>query len=258
MSLIKSEIRKVLYVRANWGILLASVVISIISVGLTPFIFEAGDVGRGLTLDSSQAIDAVYANAISGYIFVIILGIMLMTGEYRHGTAVATFLARPKREVVLAAKLGIAAIVGAVFMLISVWAAILGGIIVLARFDNAAAPSSGTFLNLTIAGLVSGAILAVIGVAIGALLKSQILAIVFSLVYLFVIDPLLLVLWVDIAKYLPGGLITAMTAIDIDAPEFGINTANFLDPIQATLLLLGYGAVFALTSLVTSMKRDVE
>jgi ABC-2 type transport system permease protein len=258
MSLIKSEIRKVLYVRANWGILLASVFISIISVVITPFIFEAGNVGGGLTLDSPQAIDAIYANAISGYIFVIILGIMLMAGEYRHGTAVATFLARPKREIVLAAKLGIAAIVGAVFMLISVWASILAGIIVLASFDNAAAPSSGTFLNLTIAGLVSGAILAVIGVAIGALLKSQILAIVFSLVYLFVIDPLLLVLWVDIAKYLPGGLITAMTAIDIDAPEFGINTANFLDPIQATLLLLGYGAVFALTSLVTSMKRDVE
>jgi ABC-2 type transport system permease protein len=258
MSLIKSELRKVLYVRANWGILLASVVISIISVVITPFIFEAGNVGGGLTLDSPQAIDAIYANAISGYIFVIILGIMLMAGEYRHGTAVATFLARPKREIVLAAKLGIAAIVGAVFMLISVWASILAGIIVLASFDNAAAPSSGTFLNLTIAGLVSGAILAVIGVAIGALLKSQMLAIVFSLVYLFVIDPLLLVLWVNIAKYLPGGLITAMTAIDIDAPELGINTANFLDPIQATLLLLGYGAVFALTSLVTSMKRDVE
>ena len=258
MSLIKSEVRKVLYVRANWGILLASVVISIISVVITPFIFEAGNVGGGLTLDSPQAIDAVYANAISGYIFVIILGIMLMAGEYRHGTAVATFLARPKREIVLAAKLGIAAIVGAVFMLISVWASIVAGIIVLATFDNAAAPSSSTFLNLTIAGLVSGAILAVIGVAIGALLKSQMLAIVFSLVYLFVIDPLLLVLWVDIAKYLPGGLITAMTAVDIDAPEFGINTANFLDPIQATLLLLGYGAVFALTSLVTSMRRDVE
>lgn len=258
MSLIKSELRKVLYVRANWGILLASVVISIISVVITPFIFAAGNIGGGLTLDSPQAIDAVYANAISGYIFVIILGIMLMAGEYRHGTAVATFLARPKREIVLAAKLGIAAIVGAVFMLISVWASILAGIIVLASFDNAAAASSGTFLNLTIAGLVSGAILAVIGVAIGALLKSQMLAIVFSLVYLFVIDPLLLVLWVDIAKYLPGGLITAMTAIDIDAPEFGINTANFLDPIQATLFLLGYGAVFALTSLVTSMRRDVE
>ena len=258
MSLIKSELRKVLYVRANWGILLASVVISIISVVITPFIFAAGNVGAGLTLDSPQAIDAVYANAISGYIFVIILGIMLMAGEYRHGTAVATFLARPKREIVLAAKLGIAAIVGAVFMRISVWASILAGIIVLATFDNAAAPSSSTFLNLTIAGLVSGAILAVIGVAIGALLKSQMLAIVFSLVYLFIIDPLLLVLWVDIAKYLPGGLITAMTAVDIDAPEFGINTANFLDPIQATLLLLGYGAVFARTSLVTSMRRDVE
>ena len=42
MSLIKSELRKVLYVRANWGILVAAIVISIISVVITPFIFEAG------------------------------------------------------------------------------------------------------------------------------------------------------------------------------------------------------------------------
>lgn len=51
MSLIKSELRKVLYVRANWGILLAAIVISIISVVITPFIFEAGNVGAGLTLE---------------------------------------------------------------------------------------------------------------------------------------------------------------------------------------------------------------
>jgi hypothetical protein len=75
---------------------------------------------------------------------------------------------------------------------------------------------------------------------------------------LFVIDPLLLVLWTDGGKYLPGGLITAMTAVDIDAPELGINTADYLDPIQATLVLLGYGAVFALISLVTSMRRDID
>jgi hypothetical protein len=49
-----------------------------------------------------------------------------------------------------------------------------------------------------------------------------------------------------------------MTAVDIDAPELGINTADYLDPIQATLVLLGYGAVFALISLVTSMRRDID
>jgi ABC-type transport system involved in multi-copper enzyme maturation permease subunit len=130
-------------------------VISIISVVITPFIFESGNVGRGLTLDSVQAIDSVYANAISGYIFVIILGIMLMAGEYRHGTAVATFLTRPKREVVLAAKLGIAAIVGAVFMLISVWASIFAGMITLSGFENAAAPVRDSS-NMIVAAISTG------------------------------------------------------------------------------------------------------
>ena len=258
MALIKSEFRKVLYARANWGLLLATIFISVISVVTTPFIFASAPAGIQIGVDSVEGVDAAYANAISGYVFVIILGVMLMAGEYRHGTAVATFLTHPKREVVLAAKLGIAAITGALFMLVSVWVSIIAGIITLSTFEDAVSPSSDIFLNLTLAGLVSGAVLGVIGVAIGALLKNQMLAIVFSLIYLFVIDPLLLVLFSDVGKFLPGGLITGMLSIDIEAPELGLNTSQYLDPIPSMFILLGYGLVFSAVAYFTSMKRDID
>jgi hypothetical protein len=100
--------------------------------------------------------------------------------------------------------------------------------------------------------------LGIIGVALGTLVRNQMLAITGALLYLFVIDPILLALAPDTGKYLPVGLITAMLALDIEAPEFGIDTTAYLPPLTATVVLLGYGAVFAGLAIATSLRRDIE
>ena len=260
LALFKSEWRKLIYVRANWGLLIAATFISVLSVVVTPFILTTGDAGEllGLGLDQTAAVDATYANGISGYIFAIILGIMLMAGEFRHGTAVATFLTAPRRGVVLTAKLVIAAIGGVLLMVVSTGASLISGYFTLLGFEDVAEPSDNLFLNTMIAATISGAVLGVIGVAIGTLIRNQMLAIVGALVYLFLIDPLLLALWPDAGKFLPSGLITAMLAIDISAPELGFDTTNYLPALTATLVLLGYGAVFAFIAIATSLRRDID
>jgi ABC-type transport system involved in multi-copper enzyme maturation permease subunit len=260
LALFKSEWRKLIYVRANWGLLIAATFISVLSVVVTPFILTTGDAGEllGLGLDQTAAVDATYANGISGYIFAIILGIMLMAGEFRHGTAVATFLTAPRRGAVLTAKLVMAAIGGVLLMVVSTGASLISGYFTLLGFEDVAEPSDNLFLNTMIAATISGAVLGVIGVAIGTLIRNQMLAIVGALVYLFLIDPLLLALWPDAGKFLPSGLITAMLAIDISAPELGFDTTNYLPALTATLVLLGYGAVFAFIAIATGLRRDID
>ena len=258
MNLIKSEWRKLVYVRANWGLVFAATFISALSVAVTPFIIDSQSELFGFGLDQQEAVDSVYANGISGYIFAIILGIMLMAGEFRHGTAVATFLTAPKRGVVVLAKLVVAAIGGILLMLISALASFLAGYLALAQFPDAASPSETLFLNTITASVLGGAVLAVVGVAIGTLVRNQMLAIVGALVYLFIIDPVLLALLPDAGKWLPTGLITAMLAIDVNAPELGMNTSDYLSPWLATLVLVGYGVVFAVTAWATSLKRDID
>lgn len=258
MKLIKSEWRKLIYARAHWGLLIAATFISTLSVVVTPFIIESQSDLFGFGLDQTEAVDAIYANGISGYIFAIILGIMLMAGEFRHGTAVATFLTAPKRGSVLAAKLGIAAIGGTLIMWVSAGISFLAGYIALLNFENVAAPSENLFLNTMIASTIGGAVLGVIGVALGTLVRNQMLAITGALVYLFIIDPILLAVWPDVGKFLPTGLITAMLAIDIDAPELGFDTSNYLPPLEATGFLLAYGVVFAGVALATSLRRDID
>ena len=99
MRLLASELRKVIYVRANWGILIAAILLSALSTSITVPILQADDGNAfGISLSTTMGADAVYANAVSGYIFAIILGVILMAGEFRHGTAVATFLTSPKRS----------------------------------------------------------------------------------------------------------------------------------------------------------------
>ena len=258
MNLIKSEWRKLVYVRANWGLVFAATFISALSVAVTPFIIDSQSELFGFGLDQQEAVDSVYANGISGYIFAIILGIMLMAGEFRHGTAVATFLTAPKRGVVVLAKLGIAALGGILLMVISALASFLAGYVALLQFAEAADPSDTLFLNTITASVIGGAVLAIIGVAIGTLVRNQMLAIVGALVYLFIVDPVLLALLPDAGKWLPTGLITAMLAIDVNAPELGMNTSDYLSPWLATLVLIGYGVVFAVTAWATSLKRDID
>lgn len=260
LNLLKSELRKLIYVRANWGLLIAATFISVLSVVITPFVLDSVGGGEllGLGLDQQAAIDATYANGISGYVFALILGILMMAGEFRHGTAVATFLTSPKRAVVLAAKLTVAAIGGLILMVISTGLSLIAGYVVLLGFENAAKPSENLFLNTMVASAIGGAVLAVIGVAIGTLVRNQMLAIVGALVYLFIVDPLLLALWPDTGKWLPSGLITAMLSIDISAPELGFDTTGYLPALTATLVLLGYGVVFSAIAIATSLRRDID
>ena len=258
MNLIKSEWRKLVYARANWGLLIAATLISVLSVVVTPFILSSQGEMFGLSLESTSAVDSVYANGISGYIFAIILGILLMAGEFRHGTAVATFLTSPKRGAVVANKLAIAAIAGVLLMWISTGISMIAGWVALSTFEEAGTPSDNLLINTFIAATIGGAVLGIIGVAIGTLVRNQMMAIVGSLIYLFVIDPLLLALLPDAGKWLPSGLITAMLSLDINAPELGFDTSNYLPAFVAALVLLGFGVVFAALAITSSLRRDVE
>jgi phosphatidylglycerophosphate synthase len=98
----------------------------------------------------------------------------------------------------------------------------------------------------------------VLGASIAALIRSQIISLIGVLIWLFAIEPILLLLFPDQGKFFLQGLITAIMALDVESEQFNLNTADFADPLTATLLLLGYAAVFAILSMIVSIRRDVE
>lgn len=258
MNLVKAELRKLLYSRSTYGLLLASILVAVLSTVVTPIVIAQDETGVFGTLQDQAMVDGVYANAISSYIFAIILGILIMSGEFRHGTAVATFLASPKRARVLFVKLGVAAFAGALFQIISAAVSVGAGIVTLSFFEDVASPSDQVFVNLALAALLSGAILGLVGVAIGSLIRNQLIAIVSTLVWLFILEPIILLVFVDAGKWLPTGAITGMLALEFESEALGVSTADYLSPGLSAVVLLGYGAVFAILALVTSMRRDID
>jgi ABC-type transport system involved in multi-copper enzyme maturation permease subunit len=258
MNLVKAEFRKLLYSRSTYGLLLASIFVAVLSTVITPIVISQDETGMFGSLQDQAMVDGVYGNGISAYFFAIILGILIMSGEFRHGTAVAPFLASPKRARVLFVKLGVAAFAGALFQIISAGISVLTGFYTLTFFEDVASPSDAVFVNLALAAVLSGAVLGVVGVAIGSLIRNQLIAIVSSLVWLFVLEPVILLLFVDAGKWLPTGAITGMLALEFESEAIGISTAAYLSPGLAALVLLGYGMFFAVLALVTSMRRDID
>lgn len=187
-------------------------------------------------------------------ILMLILGIIGMTQEYRHRTATPTFLTTPRRWEVVVAKL-----VGYLLAAIPFALAILAvGVLVAEIFAGArgAAPSLTDQDNLRVLGGVGGALVvyAVIGVGVGALLRNQVGAIVGSLVYLLVAEPVIgsIPATSGAFRWLPGGALQAMTA----SPQG--QGPDVLQPWAGAVLLLGYGLLAAVLGIVFAVRRDVS
>jgi ABC-2 type transport system permease protein len=259
MRLLKAELLKISYQRAMWGLLLAAVLFSALGTGASAFAIDrfSEDLAGG-TLSETPYVDAVYANAVSGYIFAMLVGVLIVAGEFHHGTAVATFIAVPKRSRVLLAKMVAAGIAGLVLQGVAAAMGFLGGYLALLAYPDAASPSIDIFINTSLASLVSGVVLGILGAAIGALVRSQVLALVGVLLWLFAIEPIVIVLLPEIANYSLTGLITGIISLDLQTEALNVDFGAYLPPLTATLFLFGYAVVFALVALISSMRRDID
>jgi ABC-type transport system involved in multi-copper enzyme maturation permease subunit len=188
--------------------------------------------------------------AVQANVFLLLLGIIGMTQEFRHKTAVPTFLTTPARGRVVIAKLVAYAVVAVPFALLLL--AVNVGVVLVAAGARGNAPSltGDNLQTVVMSGLVL-VLFTVIGVGVGALVRNQVGAIVGALVYLFVVEPIAALVGAiqPVYRWLPGGAIQAVTS-DFRAPEL-------LEPWQGAVLLLGYGLVAALLGTLLAVRRDV-
>ena len=113
----------------------------------------------------------------------LVLGVLGMAGELRHGTATSTFLVTPKRGRVVTAKLAAAAVTGLAMAAASSAAVLAVGLPWLrAKGIEVAIADAGVAAR--VAGLaVAVALYAVLGTGLGALLRNQVAAVVVGLLW---------------------------------------------------------------------------
>jgi ABC-2 type transport system permease protein len=184
--------------------------------------------------------------------FALLFGILLMSGEYRHGTITPTFLVSPRRERVLAAKVVVAALVGVLLAALAALVTVAIGIPWLSARDVGV--PAGELAQNGVGLLVSAAFWGALGVGVGALLRNQVLAVVLALVWVFVgemlIGGLLGLAGADaVANYLPQAALGALIGADVgdDAPQ----------RLVAGLVALAYVVGTAALAFAITTRRDI-
>jgi ABC-2 type transport system permease protein len=201
-------------------------------------------------LDTAAGLTGVLATTYFAMLMAMVFGVTIATGEFRHQTATATYLATPDRVRVLAAKAIAAAGFGLLFGLVG--AAITTGIglgFVAAKGYPVTLPA--TTIARYAAGAVLGAgLLAALGVALGSLLRAQLGAVITVFVYGLLGETILGGLFHPIAPYLPYTAATAMAG----SPPPGGTPLPFA---AAAALLIGVAALICAVAARTSVQADI-
>jgi ABC-2 type transport system permease protein len=189
-------------------------------------------------------------------LFIMILAIVGITGEWRHRTITSSLLAAPDRIRFLAAKTLAFAAAGTLLSLaISLSISIAGFAILGAR--DLPTPHLGDLLELIARNAGAAALLGAFGVGVGSLVRNQPVAIVGILIAAFVVDPVLGQFAHGVEVYSPtGALPSAIQGISPD--DVGMEKVDFLAAVPAVgVMLVWIGALFGLGAALL-VKRDVE
>lgn len=249
-----AEFRKLRYQRSTRWLLLASALFALLSTISSAAALRLMP-EMHVELTQQVAMQAILAKSTAGYIFALVIGIMIAAGEYRHSTAIATYLAQPHRIMVMVAKIITGAIAGLVFQFISTSVSIGGVLVYLQQYEHyALAPSD--YLRTIATACLSGLVMAVVGVGLGTLLRNVTMAITGALVWLLLVESLLVVFADWLGKWLITGAVTAMFNLSIDGAPVDFN--DFLPPWGGVAVLVGYAALFSLAAIFTTLRRDID
>jgi ABC-2 type transport system permease protein len=189
-------------------------------------------------------------------LFVVILAIIGIAGEWRHRTITSSLLAAPHRVRFLAAKLLAYSIAGLVLSAaVSLAAAVVGWAVLSAR--DLPLPEFGDLaeqIGRTVpVALLPGAF----GVALGSVLRNPTVAIVTVLLLGFAIEPTLAALAPDVARFGPTSMLPAAVS-GLEPEDVGVDDVDFLSAGVALLALLAWiGGLFALGAVLLKV-RDLD
>lgn len=181
-------------------------------------------------------------------LFAALLGVMSITTEIRHGTIRPTFVVTPWRARVVAAKVGVSALLGAGFGLAASALAVAVGTGVLGARGIDVVLGGGDYALLIAGGAAASALWAAIGVGVGALVRDQVPTLIGITAWLLFVEGLFGENIADVSKFAPGTLGMAVSGQEPDA---------LLAPAISVLLLALYAAAVALAGAIATSRRDI-
>jgi len=227
-ALLRAELLKLRTTRTFFALTGSAVALSLLVVVLTATLID------GITEREAREL---FLSDFTG-LFILLLGVIGMAGEWRHRTITSTVLAAPVRTRLMAAKALSYAVAGAVISFIVTVTIMAVGTLILSARDETTV-GAGDLADVLWRNLVLAAFLGAFGVCIGALVRNQIVAIVGLLVFSFALEPALIAVASQVGQFGPT----------VGAPNGFVELNAFADdekqlaPAVALMVMVGWVAL---------------
>jgi ABC-2 type transport system permease protein len=269
--LLRSERIKMLSTNTWWlfaiGILVTTGLAILVNIGMAD-----SDLTNPHLVATPEAVAAEAANIFTsgqyfGGLFVMLLGILLITNEYYHQTATMTFLATPRRTYVIVGKFVTAVLVAAIVWVVTTALDLGFGSIFFSAtgFDSHLGDSS---VQRAIAiNLLMFALWGVFGIGVGALLRSQIGATVTATLLYTIGTYAALVVFAVIRRFVfeTDAVFRGMVIVPSIAAQVAEGSKDITMPSDqipawwvGVLVMLSYGTVMAVIGTLILRRRDVS
>jgi hypothetical protein len=279
LRLVRAEIMKVRTTRTWWLFLIGFTVFTALALTSNGFshhfqLYPQQDVSdRAQALaQAAQArtpsgVAAIAASMMTsgqflGVLFVMLLGILIMTNEFAHQTATATFLTVPRRAAVIGAKLAAAGCLGALFWLVST---VINGVVTpfyLHSQHVSTALAGWTVVRSVLLNLLAFVIWAVFGLGLGAVIRGQVASVVAGIaVYLVGFAVVQLIFHLVYQVYRQGWVLGAPVIAPAVASNVMITPGRAFPhapPQWAGLaIMVGYALALAAAGIILTRRRDM-
>jgi ABC-type transport system involved in multi-copper enzyme maturation permease subunit len=245
-TLVSIELYKLRTTPAAWVSLAVTLGLGAVSVASNALVPNAQGPAFGSTDHVNHALSV---SALTSMVMLTI-GVLIIAGEYRHRTIMQTYLSEPRRGRVLVAKavtaLGLGVILGAgTFGIAYAEAVVIYG----ARgVDSLPVDVAQLWVGATVATALYG----LVGVALGALTRNTVAAIIGAITWVMVIEVGILAnVLPDVAQWLPAGAAVALTSV-------GSAAHGMLSPMSAAFVLTGWALLISGIAARFSLSREAH
>jgi ABC-2 type transport system permease protein len=239
----RAELLKIRSTRATLGLIAGMFALLLLLVLLTGLLSKTGALAG-----KDAQLNLLGLGGVAG-LFAALAGLLVVTGEYRHGTIRPTFLFTPRRPRVLGAKLAASMITGLAFGVVAEALGFAVGAVILAGRGVPLALNGGEVTQLVMGTIVGVVLWGGLGVGLGAILRNQVAAVIALLAWVFVIENLVFGLAPSVGRYGPEQAASALS---------GLTTRHLLSPAAGGAVLIAWVAALVAAGVVLTVRRDVE
>lgn len=214
LRLVRGELHKLTSTKLPWMFLGVAAVIAALDAAVVAF---------GTDMDGSKTFVSTAADQVSLMAFgfnamlgTALFGAIAVAREYGHSTVVPMFLTSPRRTRAVLAQQAAVLTAGALLALTAQVLVMVAVALALPSTEYAFLASAGDLTRLLATATFAGAVGAVLGAGLGAVIRNLGGAVAAAILLLFVLPPLAVQLFTDAASWIPPALFAVISGVSTE------------------------------------------